>query len=143
MPATKIAPGETKDVSVATTLLFRPERIIIAEPSRSKIRIGLAFLRNLPIALLENLLGLFNDRGCPGWRPPRYFPMSITSIKIGTTDQFRPNTSLPAEIFCPEALDPHLRFDTCQINQPLTITVRSHAKQAILFRAGIIGTALE
>jgi len=144
IPSTLIAPGETKSVFVETTQPFRLERLLIPEPPRSRTEIIVDYLRYFPLIFLANVLALFSEDGrCPGWKSPLYFPMSITNIKIGTIDQLRPDCPVPAEIFRPEALDPQLRFGACEINQRVTVTVKSLAGRPFLFRSAIVGIPIK
>ncbi len=139
----KLAPGETKEIAVEPTCIFRPERLIVAEVQQTKLKIIWAFVRNLPIALLRNFLALFSEHACPGWKPHPYFPIHVLQFKVGSYKQFQDKTRIPAEVFSPHAGAINCRFDTCRIGQKLTLTVQSHAKQTILLRAGIIGTTTD
>ena len=138
-----LAPGETRDLSVEPTVMFRPQRLIIAEVPRSKRQLVFAWLRRLPLAIVENFLALFSDYPLPGLRLDPYFPMEVVQFKVGTCEQFSASPRIPAEVFASHCLDPSLHFDLCPIGQKLTVTVQSKAKHPFTCRVGIIGSALE
>jgi len=160
----KLQPGETKEIAVEPTCIFRPERLIIAEVQNTWLGAISAFMRNLPMALMANFLALWSEHhACPGWKPPPYFPIDVLQFKVGSANQFRPNFQMipgevfsrsanqfrpnfqmiPGEVFSLHAFAINGRFDTCKIGEKLTLTIRSRAKWTIMFRAGIIGTTID
>jgi hypothetical protein len=138
----ELAPGETKDLSVEPAVLFRTERLVVAETPRSWIQTAMAYLLNLPFMLVKNIYELLDGSPSSGWSLPPYFPSRIIQFKVGSCEQLRTEVGIPSEIFGCHAMDLNLRFDLCPIGQKLTLTVRNTAKHPITFRAGILGYGL-
>lgn len=84
------------------------------------------------------------------FRPQRYVVSSIdvenfaiTSIKVGTSDQFAADGQCPAEIFRPDAWGIKIHFKTQNIGNKIKVAVTNlDAANPHTFRAAFIGTSI-
>lgn len=88
-----LAPGETKVLAVEPSVVFKAERLIIAEVVRTKPQLVLAWLSRFPMAILENFLALFSEEVCPGWK----LSMGDEKRKLDLLDRSEGHAGSPGE----------------------------------------------
>jgi hypothetical protein len=135
---TEISPGEIKEVSVESTSVFIPERLVVGEVSRTFSEKALGWIG----VFVWNFLSLFSPNGHFVWRLSPHFPVNLLRFRVGNTDQFSPMNPIPTELFGPSTIGLNGRFDVCRPGQTLTLTVQSSSKRSLVFRAVLIGQAV-
>lgn len=64
---------------------------------------------------------------------------TVNDVRVGQQSQLSSVTSLPAEMFLPDAVAVELKGDTAQISQLITINVTNISLAPVRFRAGMLG----
>jgi len=67
------------------------------------------------------------------------FDFGVTDIKVGNTSQFVQNVEVPAVIFSEVAINTGIYFDTAEIGNQLSMSVRNKTGVAIEFSAAFLG----
>lgn len=68
------------------------------------------------------------------------FDFGVIDIKVGNSSQLVSGGEVPAAIFTEVAIDNEVTFDTAEVGNQITITVRNTNAGALTFRGALMGT---
>lgn len=108
--------------------------------------------RRYPLGFVPTSVGAGATLNIPGapqnlFRPERLvipsdiaFDFGVTDIKVGNTSQFVQNVEVPAALFSEVAINTAVQFDSAEVGNQISISVRNKSAGAVEFTAGAIGT---
>ena len=108
--------------------------------------------RRCPLGFVPTSVGAGATLNIPGapqnlFRPERLVVPSdiasdfgIVDIKVGNTSQFVQNVEIPASLFSEVAINTAVQFDSAEVGNQISISVRNKSAAAIEFSAGAVGT---
>jgi len=68
------------------------------------------------------------------------FDFGVQDIKVGNQSQLVQSVEVPAAVFSEVAIDTNIGFDTAEVGNQLSLSVRNKTADAIVFSAAAIGT---
>jgi len=108
--------------------------------------------RRYPLGFVPTSVGAGATLNVPGapqnlFRPERLvipsdiaFDFGVTDIKVGNTSQFVQNVEVPAALFSEVAINTAVQFDTAEVGNQISISIRNKSAGAVEFTAGAVGT---
>lgn len=68
------------------------------------------------------------------------FDSGVVDIKVGNTSQFVQSAEVPGALFSEVAINTGVNFDTAEIGNQISATIRNKSASSIEFSAGFVGT---
>lgn len=68
------------------------------------------------------------------------FDAGVVDIKVGNVSQFVQSAEVPAALFSEVAINTGVNFDTAEIGNQISATIRNKSASSIEFSAGFVGT---
>lgn len=68
------------------------------------------------------------------------FDLGITDLKVGNSSQLAQSVEVPAAMFTEVAIDSRITFDTAEIGNQISISLRNKTGAIVNFSAGMLGT---
>lgn len=68
------------------------------------------------------------------------FDAGVVDIKVGNTSQFVQSAEVPGALFSEVAINTGLNFDTAEIGNQISATIRNKSASSFEFSAGFVGT---
>ncbi len=131
--------------SALNKIKMRHAAAVVNNPLSKKRRYPLGFVPTT----VDASTGGISVPGAPQnlFRPERFvvpsdiaFDLGVQDLKVGNTSQFVQNVEVPAAIFTEVAMDTFVAFDTAEIGNQISATLRNKTASDVEFSAAAIGT---
>lgn len=116
------------------------------------IKRGLDRRRRYPLGVVPTSIGAGDTETIPTtpqnlFRPERLvvpsdiaFDVGITDVKVGNQSQFVETSEVPGTLFSEVAINTGVTFDTAEIGNQISLSVRNKSLSDVEFTAGFVGT---